>query len=241
MAIYRPLKTCSADKFYRIREPKQVGPVASSDLPKAIFRPSETIIDFKHEENDFDDYAAQPLLPHRLSRLGPGMAWADVDSDGDYDVFVGGASGQAGGVFLNNGRGGFVRTQQKYLEVFGRGEDMGAVFIDADADGDQDLFVTSGGFNHNQTGIFFRDRLHLNDGKGNFTLDHHATENLRDSSGPVVAADFDQDGDLDLFVGGRVVPARYPTTPKVDFFAMTMASLSMLLMKLHLGFRLPAW
>ena len=203
-----------ADKFYRIRESKQVGPVASSDLPKAIFRPSETIIDFKHEENDFDDYAAQPLLPHRLSRLGPGMALGDVDSDGDYDVFVGGASGQAGGVFLNNGRGDFVRTQQKYLEFFSRGEDMGAVFIDADADGDQDLFVTSGGFNHNQAGIFFRDRLHLNDGKGNFTLDHHATENLRDSSGPVVAADFDQDGDLDLFVGGRVVPARYPTTPK---------------------------
>ena len=203
-----------ANQFLQIHEPIATAPSAPLlSKPKPLFKSGAMNIPFAHAENTFDDYATQPLLPHRLSRLGPGMALGDVDGDGDTDFFVGGASGQAGGIFLNDGQGAYTRTPQKFLDVFSQGEDMGALFFDADADADLDLLVTSGGFDAKKTGIFFRDRLHLNDGKGNFSLDHHATENLRDSSGTVAAADFDRDGDLDLFVGGRVIPGRYPHTP----------------------------
>ena len=90
---------------------------------------------------------------------------------------------------------------------------MGAVFLDADSDGDLDLYVVSGGFDPRPKPLYLRDRLYLNDGKANLTLDLDGTPNIRDSGGPVAAADFDRDGDLDLFVGGRVVRGRYPTTP----------------------------
>ena len=205
----------SVDKLFIITEPEGVqGPSKPRSNPSTLFASSDGgSLPFIHKENEFDDYAGQPLLPHRLSRLGPGMAWGDVDGDGDKDVFVGGASGQPGAVYLGDGMGGFTPTKQKYLNAFRRGEDMGAVFFDAEGDGDLDLFVTSGGFDPSLLGVFFRDRLHLNDGKGNFTLDHGATENFRDSSGPVVVADYDRDGDLDLFIGGRVVPGRYPQYP----------------------------
>ena len=193
--------------------PSSAAPVAQAVTP--LFAATDVLSTFLHRENDFDDYKAQPLLPHRLSRLGPGMAWGDVDGDGDDDLFLGSASGHPSILALNDGKGAFARKPQIYFEneqllPF---EDMGALFLDADSDGDQDLFVASGGFDPRPKELYLRDRLFLNDGKGMFTLSLGGTPNLRESSGPVAAADFDQDGDLDLFVGGRVVRARYPTTP----------------------------
>ena len=190
------------------------GAPLTSQSPKlpTIFTHSNALSGFRHKENSFDDYASQPLLPHRLSRLGPGLALGDVDSDGDTDLFVGGATKQPGSLILNDGDGSFSHSVQAPFQGFFMGEDMGAVFFDADNDKDSDLFVASGGFDTELRTVFRRDRLHDNDG-GLFRLAPRATENNRDSSGPVAPADFDKDGDVDLYVGGRVNPGQYPTSP----------------------------
>ena len=207
------------DKLLVITEPEPKKPskipFPRNDSSVPLFAANDALDAFRHKENDFDDYKVQPLLPHRLSRLGPGMAWGDADGDGDDDLFLGSASGEPSVLALNTGKGGFLRKKQIYFEneqllPF---EDMGAVFLDADSDGDQDLFVSSGGFDPRPKELYLRDRLFLNDGNAGYKLSLGGTPNLRDSAGPVVASDFDQDGDLDLFVGGRVVRARYPITP----------------------------
>ena len=204
-----------ADQYLVITEPKEAKAAPRNPKDKSWFVASDALGMVTHQENDFDDFKVQPLLPHQLSKLGPGMAWADVDGDGDEDVFFGGASGHGSNLAVNKGDGSFALSPQidlshPQMNVF---EDMGVVFLDADSDGDLDLYVASGGFDPRPNPVYLRDRLYLNDGKGNFRIDLHATSDLRDSGGPVAASDFDHDGDLDLFVGGRVVKARYPTTP----------------------------
>ncbi|MBL63626.1 MAG: RNA-binding protein [Opitutae bacterium] len=204
-----------ADQYLVITEPKEAQAAPRNPKDKSWFVASDALGMVTHQENDFDDFKVQPLLPHQLSKLGPGMAWADVDGDGDEDVFFGGASGHGSNLAVNKGDGSFALSPQidlshPQMNVF---EDMGAVFLDADSDGDLDLYVASGGFDPRPNPVYLRDRLYLNDGKGNFRIDLHATSDLRDSGGPVASADFDRDGDLDLFVGGRVMKARYPTTP----------------------------
>jgi enediyne biosynthesis protein E4 len=203
------------DHYLVVTEPDEARVEPQTTKPKPWFVSSNALTAFKHQENSFDDFKVQPLLPHQLSKLGPGMAWGDVDRDGDEDIFLGGASGHGSTLALNDGKGGFTLSKQvdfshREMNVF---EDMGAVFLDADSDGDLDLYVASGGFDPRPNPVYLRDRLYLNDGKGAFRIDLHATSDLRDSGGPVAAADFDRDGDLDLFVGGRVVKARYPTIP----------------------------
>ena len=204
-----------ADQYLVVTEPKVTQAVPRTSKTKPWFVSSNALAAFKHLENSFDDFKVQPLLPHQLSKLGPGMAWGDVDGDGDEDVFLGSASGQGSTLALNKGGGHFGLSEQidfSHPQMNGF-EDMGAVFLDADMDGDLDLYVVSGGFDPRPNPVYLRDRLYLNDGKGGFRIDLHATSDLRDSGGPVAAADFDRDGDLDLFIGGRVVKTRYPTTP----------------------------
>ncbi|MBI2946644.1 MAG: CRTAC1 family protein, partial [Verrucomicrobia bacterium] len=164
-------------------------------------------------EREFDDFARQPLLPYRLSRLGPGVACADVDGDGDDDFYLGGAAGQSGMLFLHEPAGRFRLSPQPAFEADAACEDMGVLFFDVDGNGTQDLYVVSGGVEGEPGEPQFRDRLYLNDGQGKFRKANDRLPDFRSSGSCVAAADFDRDGDLDLFVGSRSVPGKYPLLP----------------------------
>lgn len=167
-------------------------------------------IDYLHQEKDFVDFKVQPILPHKHSQNGPGIAVGDVNGDGHEDFFVGGSAGFSGELFLQNQTGGFTK---KPLSLDPDLHDMGALFFDADGDQDLDLYVVSGGTNFQKQKSQYQDRLYKNDGAGNFTRSNGLPAIIESGAG-VVAADFDQDDDLDLFVCGRVRPGAYPTLPK---------------------------
>ena len=169
---------------------------------------------FVHRENEFDDFDRERLLLHRFSRSGPCLAAGDVNGDGRDDLFAGGASGQAGAVFIQLADGAFAPLPQPALLADSRCEDAGAVLFDADADGDADLYVASGGNEAALASDVYQDRLYLNDGKGVFTRKSEALPRETESGSVARAFDFDGDGDLDLFAGGRVRPGRFPETPQ---------------------------
>jgi len=167
-------------------------------------------LEYTHKENDFVDFKIQPLLPHMHSKNGPGMAVADVNGDGLEDVFIGGANGQSGVLKIQQENG------QSFSEISfqdGSFEDMGALFFDSDSDGDQDLYVVSGGSSLEINNRKYQDRLYENDGSGAFTRINALPESFVSGS-VVTGADYDKDGDIDLFIGGRVLPGEYPMPAK---------------------------
>ena len=170
-------------------------------------------------EEAFDDFARQPLLPHRLSQDGPAMAWGDVDGDGLEDCYLGRSAGKGGAIYFNKGPGHperqfEVRSRQPF-DKDAASEDMGALFFDANDDGHLDLYVASGSIECEPGDDVLRDRLYLNQGEGNYIkAPSSVMPDIRSSGSCVCAADFDRDGDLDLFVGGRSVPGRWPETPQ---------------------------
>ena len=167
-------------------------------------------IDFRHQENEYNDYHKEPLLPYATSKLGGAVAVADVNGDGREDVFYGGASGQAGAVYLQDAEGNFTKAPAEWAAADAAHEDMSALFFDADGDGDPDLYVVSGGNEHQKQPRLFQDRLYLNDGGGGFQRAANALPQMTGSGSRAVAGDFDADGDLDLFVGGKLTPGQYP-------------------------------
>jgi hypothetical protein len=171
-------------------------------------------INFTHKENNYNDFKREIMLPHMLSTLGPKLALGDVNGDGLEDAFIGGAKGDVGGIFLQTRWGSFVKSNKIDLEPDARSEDMGALFFDADGDQDMDLYVVSGGNEFEKTDPALKDRLYINRGKGNFIKSESNLPDFTSSGSVVKVADYDNDGDQDIFVAGRILPNEYPYTPK---------------------------
>ena len=210
-----------ANRRFTITEPaSEPEEQKSSQEIDSLFVAVDQLNGIHHRERPFDDFARQPLLPAKHSQLGPGIAFADVDGDGLDDFYLGQAAGSPGQIFFRRDKPGKTGN---LFEVRGAGpfqqhtecEDITPLFFDADSDGDSDLYVVSGGVEGDAGASVFRDRLYLNDGKGNFaTAPGDALPGVAASGGSAAVADYDKDGDLDVFVGGRVVPGRYPQTPR---------------------------
>ena len=191
--------------------PPSVNQSGNAKLTFPIFKDVTNIsgINFTQVENQFEDFDYEPLLPHRFSRNGPYMAIADVDENGEEDFWIGGPAKMPGKLFLQKG-GKFISRDMPDAGY----EDMGAVFFDANGDKHPDLYVVSGGSEYNANTATYQDRLYMNDGKGNFKNDVDALPVEVSSGSVVVANDYDKDGDMDIFVGGRVVPGNYPRLPQ---------------------------
>ncbi|MEM9647673.1 MAG: VCBS repeat-containing protein [Bacteroidota bacterium] len=175
---------------------------------------SDSLIRYRHKENEYNDFKRERLLPHQLSTQGPKIAQGDFNGDGLSDIYIGGAKGSPGGLFKQNGKGGFTAIDVSFIEEDSLSEDIDAEFFDADGDGDLDLYVVSGGNAFDKGTEALQDRLYINDGKGNFRKNPKALPEMYSSGSCVSVGDFDADGDQDLFVGGRVRPGEYPESPR---------------------------
>lgn len=208
------LRNVKANQVLTLRQADAREIPTPEPLPTQLFRnlTDSVGISYVHEEPEFIDFNGQKLLLHKLSQFPPAVATADVDGDGLADLFVGGSRQHKGRFFLQKSNGTF---QLKDLLPGGDGvekqsEDMGVLLFDADGDGDNDLYIASGSNEQNPGDPSYQDRLYLNDGKGTFTLSLNSLPDAKVSTSCVRATDYDRDGDLDLFVGGRIDPQHYP-------------------------------
>jgi hypothetical protein len=181
-------------------------PMANSPLLKK----EESTITGVMLEDIYTDYkAGQATLPHKFSQQGPRLAVGDINNDGLEDLIVGGTAYHSAKIYRQEqGRKFYVDS----LEAKDS-EDVGIILFDADKDGDLDLYCVSGSNEFGRDKSRYQDRLYKNNGKGKFQLDQQALPEIESSGSCVISSDFDSDGDLDLFVGGRVVPLSYPSTP----------------------------
>ena len=169
-------------------------------------------LDFKHVENDFSDFNRDRLIYHMLSTAGPKIAVADINKDGRADFYIGNAKDSAGKLLVQLKDGTFQSTNDQLWEDRKVSEDTDCLFFDADNDGDQDLYIATGGNEFPTSSSALLDRLYFNDGKGNFKLSDQLLPTSKfESTSCVKAADYDQDGDQDLFVGIRLQPFFYGT------------------------------
>ena len=188
--------------------PPVPGPTFFTDVTKSRG------IEYKHEENAFVDFEREPLMPRLVSTEGPALAVADVNGDGLDDIFVGGAKWQPARLFLQQRDGRFRARPQPAILADSLDEDVDAAFFDANGDGRPDLIVASAGNEFWDQAEALRQRLYINDGHGGFTRDTTGFPAIFENAACVIPGDFNGDGRIDLFIGGRVVSRNYGRSPR---------------------------
>lgn len=211
------LTSVEVNQLHQLKYEEAVQPKSKEMKSKSLLftdMTDEAHVDFVHKENNYDDYRREVLLPHQTSKLGPALAVADINNDGLEDFYAGGAMNSTGALFVQNEDGTFEENRQQVFGIDILNEDTGAAFFDANGDGNQDLYVVSGGNEFPADSPSLQDRLYLNDGKGNFSKAADVLPEMYTSGACISPFDYDNDGDIDLFVGGRLLPRKYPMQPR---------------------------
>jgi hypothetical protein len=185
-------------------------------VKRPLFEDSD-LVQWQHTATDTNDFKRQFLLPKMYSRSGPHMAKADINADGLTDLYICGGYGQPAALFVQTRAGAMLQTSVPAFNKDKFYDDEDAAFFDADNDGDQDLYVVSGGYYLSKDSELLQDRLYLNNGKGSFTRSLRALPRENLSGACVAIIDVDADKDFDLFVGSRVTPGEYPEAPQSLF------------------------
>ncbi len=210
-------KNIKANRVIKIKYQSSLPKYIEPKMKPAIFEEvaAKYGLTFLHPEANFVDFNVQKTLPHKYSESGPSIAVGDIDGNGLEDFYLGGSSKVEGMFFFQQANGKFRQEIQNLKKGYQkREEDTGTLFFDADGDRDLDLYCVRGSYQHEPNATFLQDALFINDGKGNFRIDSLALPNETANGSVVRAMDFDHDGDLDLFVGGRVVPRQFPRADK---------------------------
>ncbi len=209
------LKNIKANQFIRINyNDIEHEDEIKKTPPNTLFSKVEIAIEFKHQESKYDDFKRELLLPHKYSSLGPCMSVADVNNDNLDDIFIGGSKGYVNSLFLQNNKGEFELFKCPDLASDSIYEDVGSLFFDFNSDGYPDLYIASGSNECEAGDSLLQDRLYVNDGNGQFIKTKNVLPKMLSSTKEIQSVDFDNDGDLDLFVGGRISPGLFPKAPE---------------------------
>lgn len=210
------LNNVDPNQSLTVEQSNPMKPVAAGNSrSKELFSnadPAAYGLDFLHQENNYDDYAAQLLLPQKKSISGPCTSSADINGDGKMDLFIGGAAGYDAALFIQNNQGKFERSQTDLFSKDNKYEDQTSLFLDVDKDGDLDLIVGSGSYEFDENSDKQTDRLYMNQGEGQFSPSVPLAD-IKTNTKVIKALDYDNDGDEDLIIGSYVKSSKYPYTP----------------------------